>query len=158
MRCSQTGSKHKGLLPWLCLVNNLLPVKGRAWEGPTPSHKELGACGELPEPPAPLLWHDESFSVRFPPCSHRGARSCCRVGAELLGLCTGSCLSWAYPSPDFQPGRANRPQHSAAQFRTFSSLPRPIPAARLMNTWAGNAVKWLPPATAAAAGKIPADT
>lgn len=38
LRCSQTGSKHKVLLARLCLVNNLPPVKGKAWGQPIPSH------------------------------------------------------------------------------------------------------------------------
>lgn len=43
-----------------------------------------------------------------------------------------------------QPRRANCPQHHAAQLHNFPFLPPPIPAAKLMTTWAGNVIKWLP--------------
>lgn len=52
----------QGFTSWLCLVNNLSPLQGKAWAGITPSHKEPGGCGELAEPPAPLRWDKEGFS------------------------------------------------------------------------------------------------
>lgn len=65
------------------------------------------------------------------------------------------CWPWARTSGDFQPGK---PPPAACRSSARAALPRPILPAKLMPTWAGNAVEWLPATPAADAGTIPVDT
>lgn len=123
----------QGFTSWLCLVNNLSPLQGKAWAGITPSHKEPGVVGSWLSPQLPFAGTRKVSLSEGSPLQPQGTGSWLPCGSRAPGavhwelFALGSSQRW-FPARSSQaeqtaPSTALRNSALSLLFLAPSRLP-----------------------------------